>query len=160
AGRHIVFLHGWGANRDSLRGIATLFQDTYLVHLIDLPGFGEAPVPPADWDTTKYADLLERYLSAHVDGPLVLVGHSFGACVTIPLASRKLEQSRALVRMAAPGLPAPAYSRMRIRRSAIRALRRLLRAVGPITGPSPIAWHTRTFGSTDYLAAGALRPIF
>jgi pimeloyl-ACP methyl ester carboxylesterase len=23
-----------------------------------------------------------------------------------------------------------------------------------------IEWHTRTFGSTDYLAAGALRPVF
>src|SRR5262249_60797335 len=40
-------LHGWGLNRESLRGIAILFQHTHRVHLIDLPGFGEAAAPPA-----------------------------------------------------------------------------------------------------------------
>src|SRR5579862_8915644 len=59
AGHHIVFLHGWGANRDSLRGIAVLFEATHSIHLIDLPGFGDAPLPPAAWGTIEYANLVE-----------------------------------------------------------------------------------------------------
>jgi pimeloyl-ACP methyl ester carboxylesterase len=160
AGLHMVFLHGWGANRDSLRGIASLFQNHYIVHLIDLPGFGGAPPPPADWDTAKYADLVQHYLSACTSGPVVLVGHSFGARISIRLGARRLPELRAIVLMAAPGLPAAPYSRVRLRRSAIRFLRRLLYLLRPVAGSGPIAWHTRTFGSADYLAAGELRQVF
>jgi pimeloyl-ACP methyl ester carboxylesterase len=157
---HIVFLHGWGANRESLRGIGALFQNAFTVHLIDLPGFGDAPVPPADWDSAKYADLVQRHLSTYGSRSILLVGHSFGARVSIRLAARRLPQVRAVVLMAAPGLPAAPYSRVRIRRSAIRVLRRALYLLRPLTGPAAVDWHTRRFGSTDYLSSGALRPVF
>jgi pimeloyl-ACP methyl ester carboxylesterase len=156
----LVFLHGWGANRDSLRGIAALFEHSHVVHRLDLPGFGEAPPPPADWDTRSYATLVERYLSTRVAGPVVLVGHSFGARVAIRLAARRLPGIRAVVLMAAPGLPPPLLSRVRLRRRLIRGLRGVLRLAQPLTGAAPIAWHTRRFGSSDYLAAGDLRPVF
>ena len=29
----------------------------------------------------------------------------------------------------------------------------------PLTGSAPVDWHTRRFGSKDYLAAGALRAL-
>src|SRR5215467_7512609 len=77
-GRHLVLLHGWGGNRESLRGIGTLFQHEYLVHLINLPGFGDAPQPPADWGTPNYTDLIQQYLVDRLPGSVVLVGHSFG----------------------------------------------------------------------------------
>jgi pimeloyl-ACP methyl ester carboxylesterase len=159
-GRHMVFLHGWGGSRESLRGIGTLFQNDYLVHLIDLPGFGDAPVPPADWGTPNYTDLVQQYVTERLPGPIVLVGHSFGGRVSLRLAARHLPQLTALVVMAAPGLPVRGLSRVRIRRTAIRALRTVLRTLEPLTGSRPLEWHTRTFGSKDYLAAGALRPIF
>jgi pimeloyl-ACP methyl ester carboxylesterase len=157
--RHIVFLHGWGANRDSLRGIAGLFEPAYTIHLIDLPGFGEAPGPPAAWGTIEYADLVERYLAERVRGPVVLVGHSFGARVSLRLAARHLAQIRAVVLMAAPGLPLLPFSRAAFRRTGIRTLRQTLRAVRGVTGPAPLEWHTKRFGSKDYLAAGQLRDI-
>src|SRR6185436_11560207 len=58
---HLVLLHGWGSNRESLRGLATLFEHTHTVHLIDLPGFGEAHSPPSDWGTIQYTDLVQQY---------------------------------------------------------------------------------------------------
>jgi pimeloyl-ACP methyl ester carboxylesterase len=158
--RHIVFMHGWGLNRNSLRAIGVLFQRTHAVHLLDLPGFGEAPLPPADWDTIKYTDLVQQYVLDRMGGPVVLVGHSFGGRIALRLASRRLPQVRAIVLMAVPGLPARRFSRVRLRRAAIRLLRRLLRAGRPIVGPAPLDWHTRTFGSKDYLAAGDLRSVF
>jgi pimeloyl-ACP methyl ester carboxylesterase len=158
--RHMVFLHGWGANRESLRGIGVLFQNSAVVHLLDLPGFGDAPPPPPDWDTARYADLVQSYLLTLPSGPVLLVGHSFGARVSIRLAARRLNQLRGSVLMASPGLPPPAISAVRIRRAAIRLLRRAFYLIKPITGGGLIDWHTRTFGSADYLAAGPLRSVF
>ena len=157
--RHLVLMHGWGASRESLRAIGALFQTTHRVHLLDLPGFGDAPAPASDWDTARYADLVEQLLVARVDGPVVLIGHSFGGRVALRVAARRPAQLRGLVLMGVPGLPAPAWSRVRVRRSAIRGLRCVLTSVGPLTGPAPLAWHTARYGSRDYLAAGPLRPI-
>jgi len=156
---HLVLLHGWGATRDSLRAIGGLFEPSHRVHLLDLPGFGDAPPPPADWDTVKYADMVQQYLLERLSGPVVLVGHSFGGRIAVRLAGRQLPQIRGAVLMGVPGLPAPRFSRGRARRAVIRALRKSLGSVRALTGPGPLEWHSRTFGSKDYLAAGALRPV-
>jgi pimeloyl-ACP methyl ester carboxylesterase len=155
----IVFLHGWGGSRESLRGIGSLFQSTWRVHLLDLPGFGDAPLPPLDWDTARYADLVEKYLFEEIGGAAVLVGHSFGGRIGVRLAARRPSAARALVLMGVPGLPLPPFSRLRLRRLGVRTLRKALTALQPVAGPAPLAWHTRRFGSKDYLAAGALRPV-
>jgi pimeloyl-ACP methyl ester carboxylesterase len=156
---HIVFMHGWGGTRDSLRGIAALFEPTHRVHLLDLPGFGDAPPPPADWDTIKYTDLIQYFVLDHLAGPVVLVGHSFGGRIAVRLAARRLPQIDRIVLMGVPGLPRSSYSWVSIRRRAIGWLRTVLRAARPLTGPRLIEWHTQRFGSKDYLAAGALRPV-
>jgi pimeloyl-ACP methyl ester carboxylesterase len=157
---HLVLMHGWGATRDSLRGIGVLFERTHCVHLLDLPGFGEAPPPPDGWDTVKYSALVGQYLQERLTGTAVLVGHSFGGRIAIRLAAGRLPGIGALVLMGVPGLPGPRFSRARVRRAAAQTLRRFLRAARPVTGPGPLDWHTRTFGSRDYLAAGPLRPVF
>jgi pimeloyl-ACP methyl ester carboxylesterase len=157
---HLIFLHGWGVTRESLRGIAVLFQSSHRCHLIDLPGFGEAPMPPEDWDTSCYTDLVQEYLSDRVRGSIVLVGHSFGGRVALRLAARRPMQVRGLVLMGVPGLRLRQPLPVRVRRAGIRTLRRALRAAALVTGPSLLAWHSRTFGSADYRAAsGPLRPV-
>jgi pimeloyl-ACP methyl ester carboxylesterase len=165
---HIVFLHGWGGSRESLRGIAVLFQHTSQVHLIDLPGFGEAPIPPATWGTVEYTALVERYLLDRIKPPrgdtpdildILIVGHSFGSRLAIRLAAKGLPGVRGAVLLAAPGLPANGISKRRLRRWGVRGLRRMLVGIRPIVGSKPLDWHSRQFGSTDYLAAGDLRPI-
>ncbi len=159
ASRHMFFLHGWGGSRESLRGIATLFQHTHRVHLFDLPGFGDAPPPPDTWGTIEYADLVQEYILKRTPGDVILVGHSFGGRVCVRLASRRLAQIRDLVLLGVPGLPQPAFSRTRLRRVFIRALRRLLVQLQPLTGSRLVRWHSATFGSKDYQAAGVLRPV-
>jgi len=156
---HLLFLHGWGGSRESLRGIATLFQHRYRVHLIDLPGFGDAPPPPAAWGTVEYADLVQQYIFDRLAGAVVLIGHSFGGRVSLRLAARHLPAIRGMVLIGVPGLPPPAFSRTAVRRTAIRRLRRVLVATRGITGQRPIEWHTRRFGSKDYQAAGPMRSV-
>ena len=157
--RHLVFLHGWGLNRESLRGIGILFQHAFRVHLIDLPGFGDAPAPPPDWDTAAYARLVQEYLRQRLPGAVTLVGHSFGGRVALRIAAQRPSHLAGVVLMGVPGLPSFGWSRVRARRIAIRQLRRALNIVQPVTGPGLLAWHTDRFGSKDYLAAGALRQI-
>jgi pimeloyl-ACP methyl ester carboxylesterase len=102
---------------------------------------------------------VQRYLDEQVKGPALLVGHSFGARVSLRLAARKLPQVRAVVLMAAPGLPRQPFSKGALRRWGIRTLRSILRAASGLTGPGPLDWHTTRFGSKDYLAAGDLKNI-
>lgn len=156
----MVFLHGWGTNRESLRGLAVLFQHKYRVHLIDLPGFGHAPPPPPDWDTIRYATLIQNYLIARGGESVIVVGHSFGGRIAVRVGAMGLPQVHGLVLMGVPGLPSPQMSRRHLRRMAIRGLRQLLLTVQPVTGPHAVAWHTRRFASTDYLSAGQMRPVF
>ena len=156
---HILFLHGWGLSRESLRGISTLFEHTHCVHLIDLPGFGEAPPPPETWGTVEYADLVQQYVLDHIQGPVMLVGHSFGGRVSVRLASRRLPQFNRLVLLGVPGLPRPTFSRGWFRRWRIRTLRSVLRALKPIVGERGVRWHTERYGSKDYQSAGALRTV-
>lgn len=157
--RHLVFLHGWGLDRESLRGIGILFQHTFRVHLIDLPGFGAAPAPSSDWDTIRYADLVERYLAAHARGAVVLVGHSFGGRVSVRLAARRPAGLAGVVLLAVPGLPNRQWSWARVRRSGVRWLRKAFVLLKPVVGEAPLAWHTRRYGSKDYLSAGVLRLV-
>jgi pimeloyl-ACP methyl ester carboxylesterase len=157
--RHMVLLHGWGGNRESLRGIGTLFEQTHTVHLLDLPGFGEAPPPPPDWDTVRYADLVEGYLVDRCPGTVIVVGHSFGGQVAVRLAARRLAQIRGLVLMGVPRLPRPFYSPLRLRASGIRWLRRVLRIARFMVGSKPLDWHTRRFASKDYREAGPMRSV-
>lgn len=159
ASRHLVLLHGWGGTRDSLRGIGTLFLHTHRVHLLDLPGFGEAPPPPEAWGTVEYADLVQQYILDKLTGTVVLVGHSFGGRVGVRLASRRLPRIRDLVLLGVPGLPQPAMSKVRIRRWGIRTLRTLLLALKPVIGEGGVRWHSARFGSKDYQSAGALRSV-
>src|SRR5206468_41381 len=98
-----------------------------------------------------------QYITDRLSGTVILVGHSFGARVALRLAARRLPQIQQLVLMAAPGLPPSGFSRVRVRRLWIRTLRKFLGTVRGLTGPAPLAWHTRTYGSRDYLAAGDLR---
>ncbi len=158
--RHLVFLHGWGATRESLRGIATLFptRRTAFTSSTCLASV-EAPPPPPDWDTIHYSDLVQQYLLERTGGSVVLVGHSFGGRLAIRLASRRLPHIRAIVLMGVPGLPLQPWSLRWIRSRWIRGLRRALTLARPIIGPSALEWHTKRFGSKDYLAAGDLRTV-
>ena len=158
-GRHLVLLHGWGGSRDSLRGIGVLFQHTHTVHLVDLPGFGDAPLPPSEWGTIQYTDLMQQYVLDRLSGTVVLLGHSFGGRVGVRLAARHLPQVRALVLMGVPGLPLSTFTRTGMRRWWIRMLRKAVIVLTPVFGSRGVDWHTRTYGSKDYLAAGALRSV-
>jgi pimeloyl-ACP methyl ester carboxylesterase len=76
-------LPGWGRDH---RDFDAVLEGLDAVAL-DLPGFGVAPEPPAAWSTREYARFIAPVLDDLADGPVVAVGHSFGARVAVHLVT-------------------------------------------------------------------------
>ncbi|MCR4942373.1 MAG: alpha/beta fold hydrolase [Campylobacter sp.] len=73
----IVFLHGWGANKEIMKkafgGYFRAFKHIY----IDMPGFGESDIftPLCSND---YAKIVKNFLATFEKEPKIIFGHSFG----------------------------------------------------------------------------------
>lgn len=156
-GIQLVWAHGWGHTHRNLLPLAEAMQGQAASVLIDFPGFGKSPLPPADWGTEDYADAAAEWLAALPPQRRIWVGHSFGCRVGLRLAARHPAAIDALFLIAPAGLPAQrslaAQARMALRRSAYQLARSL-------TPEGPARDRLRAhFGSADYRNAGPLRPI-
>lgn len=92
----LVFLHGWGSNKELMKlAFGESFRD--YVHLyIDLPGFGASPNTHI-LHTHDYAKIIESFLSyihthfSELDSQeYIMVGHSFGGKIATILAKTQL----------------------------------------------------------------------
>jgi pimeloyl-ACP methyl ester carboxylesterase len=160
AGPEVLVLPGWGASIEAVQSIVAGLSSACSVHAVDLPGFGEAGMPPRPWGVEEYADWT-RTLIAELDLPRVsIVGHSHGGRVAIYLAARHPELVDKLVLVDAAGIRAPRtfrwYRRVAMAKLAKHVLNRL--------GAPGQALGRRLVGraaSGDYAAsAEALRPTF
>lgn len=87
-GKPIVLLHGWGGQIASWGLVPAMLAEESRVIALDLPGFGETPVPERPWDPFDYAELVAGFLrQLGLESP-TLVGHSHGGRVSIALAAR------------------------------------------------------------------------
>ena len=151
----VLALHGWGRSGADFTDILA-GTDALAVHL---PGFGPTPAPPRAWGSVEYADHLAAALTERAattaEGPLVVVGHSFGGRVAVRLAARHPEHVAALVLTGVPlvrATPAPQPS------LALRVAKRL-RAAGVLPA-SVVERLRRSGGSADYNAAqGVMRDV-
>lgn len=80
--KFIVFLHGWGADKNSFLWLKSFFSDFSLV-FVDFPGFGESPEPEREYYLSDYVFELKKVLDSFDIESLTLVGHSFGGRVAI-----------------------------------------------------------------------------
>jgi 3-oxoadipate enol-lactonase len=84
-GPPVVFLHGYPLDHRMWEPqLESLAQERRIV-LIDLPGFGLAADGPVPDTLSGFARALNVALAAHVPGPVVVVGHSFGGYVALQL---------------------------------------------------------------------------
>lgn len=84
--RLIIFLHGWGSNKELMKGAFGAYLDTYKHIYIDLPGFGGSTCS-APLVTEDYANILELFLAQiNANHDPIIVGHSFGGKVATRLA--------------------------------------------------------------------------
>jgi non-heme chloroperoxidase len=81
----LLFLHGWGSNKELMKNAFGNHLDAFRHVYVDLPGFGNSTCNMA-LTTEDYAGIMELFLaqiSANHDP--VIVGHSFGGKVALLL---------------------------------------------------------------------------
>jgi len=100
----VVFVHGMVGHTGFWNTALAACADRRRAVALDLRGHGNSRAPAdGDYSVSGCADDVLAVLDAlHVDA-VVLVGHSYGACVTIEVAARRPERVRRLVLVDPPG---------------------------------------------------------
>jgi pimeloyl-ACP methyl ester carboxylesterase len=154
AGQPVVLLHGWGGQIASFGPIPAQLAERFRVIAIDLPGFGESPVPGRPWGARDYGDSIAALLTQLGTSPVVLVGHSHGGRTAIALAADHPELVRKLVLIDSAGIVPRRGSRYYARIYLIKAARRLLSLPGLRNWKDTVMRRVyRLAGSSDFNAA-------
>ncbi len=78
--KDILFLHGWGSNKEIMMGaFKSSFKDYRLI-FVDMPGFGKSTTP-ITLSTNDYALINKLFLKELNSNPAIIFGHSFGGKV-------------------------------------------------------------------------------
>ncbi len=152
----VVWLHGWGRRAQDFDEAATRLAERGVASVaLDLPGFGSSPPPVVAGGARQYAKLVAPALADLADGPVVLVGHSFGGRVATVIAADHPELVRSLLLTGVPLVRlAPSVTSPR----AFRAIR-WLHDRGMIDERRMEAARQK-YGSADYRAAsGVMRQV-
>jgi pimeloyl-ACP methyl ester carboxylesterase len=153
----LIWAHGWGQTHEALLPLAQAMRRSARSTLIDFPGFGASPVPPAPWSTADYADAMAEWLGGLPPARRIWIAHSFGCRVGLQLAARHPATLAGLFLVAAAGLPPRRTPWVRVR---VAARRWAFRVARQFTREGLARDRLRArFGSADYRAAGPLRPI-
>jgi pimeloyl-ACP methyl ester carboxylesterase len=127
AGEPIVFVHGLaGCWQNWLENIPHFARDHRVIAL-DLPGFGDSPMPPWETTITNYGRLVDevcRRLNLH---SCTLVGNSMGGFIAAETAIAEPEWVERLMLVSAAGI-----SHARMRREPAEAMARMLIAASPL----------------------------
>lgn len=87
--KNVIFLHGWGSNKDIMKSaFKTCFNDFKHIY-IDLPGFGKS-FNDEELKTLDYANLVDILLKELNISKDIIVGHSFGGKVASLLKPKLL----------------------------------------------------------------------
>lgn len=156
-GPPVVVLHGWGGRIESMAPITARLAREFKTIAIDLPGFGESPLPQDVWGTQDYASHVQRVLAHLGVARAPFVGHSFGAKTSVYLAASSPEVVEKLVLAGSSGLRTPPCFKARVKRAASKAARTIGRAGLPGRKIRDAVY--RRVASDDYREAGAIRPI-
>ena len=86
--RTVVLLHGYLESADVWQDFAHRFPADYRVITPNLPGYGPAAQPAADYSLEAAAEHVLAELDAQGAGQVVLVGHSMGGYVALAFAEK------------------------------------------------------------------------
>jgi 3-oxoadipate enol-lactonase len=96
-GLSVVFLHGYPLDHTMWLPLLETLPNGIHAVLLDLPGYGLASGSSAPDTLAGFAENVHQTLSAHLRGPVVLVGHSFGGYIALQLYRDHPDQFRGLV---------------------------------------------------------------
>lgn len=87
--KDIIFLHGWGSNKDIMKNVFSPFFKDFRHIYIDLPGFGKSSNEHA-LKTEDYVKITEEFLNLLNSTKDIIVGHSYGGKVATSLNPKNL----------------------------------------------------------------------
>ena len=156
-GDPVVVLHGWGGRIESMRPVIDCLARSFRTIAIDLPGFGESPLPQGVWGTADYGVFVRDVLAELGVQRAHFVGHSYGAKTSLYLAATHPQLVDKLVLQGSSGLRTPPSLKARVRRGVSKAARTAGRLGDPGERLRDAVY--RRIQSSDYRDAGPLRPI-
>ena len=157
SGPPVVVLHGWGGRIESMMPVVGCLERGFRVVALDLPGFGEAPLPEGVWGTPDYAEYVFDVVRSRNIDRAHFVGHSYGAKTSMYLAATHKDAVDKLVLVGSSGLRSAPSTRIRAKRVVSRFARGL-GSLGRAGQKLRSSIHAR-IASKDYQDAGPLRPI-
>jgi pimeloyl-ACP methyl ester carboxylesterase len=80
----ILFLHGWGANKELMKNAFGEFFKDYCHIYLDFPGFGGSSIIEP-LDSFGVRDIVKEFLSSLNKNPKIIAGHSFGGKIALLL---------------------------------------------------------------------------
>ena len=159
SGAPVLVLHGWGAKIEAVDPIVRSLAAQATVYVADLPGFGESALPPQPWGVCDYTNWTLAFLREMDLARVDVVGHSFGGRIAIYLASHHPERIGKLILVDSAGIRPKRGLRYHRRVAVAKVSKHVGRRLGPV-GRRLQARIAARMASSDYAAAGALRPTF
>lgn len=96
-GAPVLFIHNGGTSRRIWREQCAAMAPHYDTIAIDLPGFGDSPLPAEKLDFARYVSVVEELIKSLDVIPLYIVGNCMGSNIAAAIAGRHPDWVTALV---------------------------------------------------------------
>ena len=101
----LLFVHGFGGNKDTWNRLIEALDDKYHVIVIDLPGHGESiSEKTLGYTMSEQAERLYKFVEAKGLTGFYLFGHSMGGAIALRYTGSHEEMLKALILISAMGL--------------------------------------------------------
>jgi len=88
-GKPIILMHGFPMNQTVWEDFVPLLTHHFEVITVDLPGFGESPLPQQPFSIDQVADIVLGWLAAEKILGSTLIGHSLGGYVALAMLEKQ-----------------------------------------------------------------------
>lgn len=89
ASKDIIFLHGWGSNKEIMKNSFGSYLKDFRHIYIDMPGFGKSS-NNYELTTNDYVNIIEEFLKLLNSTKDIIAGHSYGGKVSTLLNPKNL----------------------------------------------------------------------
>jgi len=96
-GTPVILIHGFCETLHIWDGFADQLSEDARVISIDLPGFGNSPLPPMPFSIDEIAEIVLAWLKDRNIKDPVLIGHSLGGYVALAMAAAEPSSSKCMV---------------------------------------------------------------
>lgn len=110
-GPYLLLVHGTASGAMVWTPLWRKLSQRFRIVAVDLPGFGQSPTPPKLYSTPQgslikemYVDALAKFIEQENLESITLLGHSFGAYISVPLAKRLPARIDTVILASAVGL--------------------------------------------------------